>query len=199
MGAVLLATPVAAATNLDFETGDTSGWVSGGSMITGATGGYGSFAPFTGLFLGFAEGDMQDVYSTLSQTFALGAGDRLDGYFGFRANDVYEDSGNIFNDDGYLAINGVNLLSFDVLAVGDFGNSGWVPFTFTAPGAGNYTLEIGAANRGDSGFASGVVIDAVSLTVAPIPEPQSWALLVVGFGLAGSALRRQRAAAGVAG
>jgi len=38
-------------------------------------------------------------------------------------------------------------------------------------------------------------IDDVRLTAAPgVPEPASWAMMVVGLGLAGAALRRQRAA-----
>lgn len=36
-------------------------------------------------------------------------------------------------------------------------------------------------------------LDDVSITTAAIPEPASWALMIAGFGLVGSVLRRQRA------
>ena len=45
--------------------------------------------------------------------------------------------------------------------------------TFTEQAVGDYTLTIGAA----------------------VPEPASWALMIAGFGLAGTALRRRRAIA----
>lgn len=190
LGAVVLSAPAAAATNLGFETGDVSGWTVGLNPSVGAVSGYGPFSPVSGGFLGFAEAGAQDVYTTLTQVFTLAAGDKLSGNFGFRANDVYADGNDIYNDDGYLSVDGTNLLTFDVLAVGDYGSSGWVPFTFTAPTAGNYVLEIGAVNRFDSNFASGVVLDAVSVTA--VPEPASWTLILAGFATAGAALRRQR-------
>ncbi len=187
-----------AATNLGFESGNVSGWTASGTGAFGATDSLGPFAPFEGLFFGFVEGGEQDVYTTLSRAFDLQAGDEISGEVGFRANDVFEDGGTIFNDDGYLTINGLTLFSRDVAAVGDFGDSGWVHFSFVAPTAGTYLLEIGAANRGDGGFASAVVLDNLFVPtgggggVGGIPEPQSWALLLLGFGVLGASLRSRR-------
>ena len=182
-----------ASENLGFETGDLTGWLSNGVGSAGALDSIGPFAPSDGAYLGYVEGGEQDLFATLSQTFSLQAGQRLSGYVGFRANDVYEDGGIIFNDEGYLAINGMVLFSRDVLAVGDFGSSGWVNFGFVAPVAGDYVLEIGAANHGDSGFASSVVLDGV--TVASVPEPGAWTLLILGFGFSGHTLRQRRVTA----
>ena len=187
-----------AATNLGFETGDVSGWSGGGTGSFGAIDGLGPFAPFEGAFFGFVEGGDQDVYTTLSQTFSLLAGDTISGEVGFRANDVFEDGGTIFNDDGYLTVGGLTLFTRDVLAVGDFGDSGWVHFSFVAPTAGSFVLEIGAANRGDGGFASAIVLDNVSITpgatppTGGIPEPSTWTMMLLGFGLAGAIVRRER-------
>lgn len=58
------------------------------------------------------------------------------------------------------------------------------------------TLNTGAykefwfGNNNDS--ADGYRLDAISL--APVPEPATWALMISGFGLAGSTLRRRRLA-----
>jgi hypothetical protein len=46
-------------------------------------------------------------------------------------------------------------------------------------------------------FSGSQVFDVVSLSIgsaAVVPEPQSWALLIAGFGLVGAAMRRRRAA-----
>ena len=53
---------------------------------------------------------------------------------------------------------------------------------------GTFTFERGR---------DGNPLDAV-LSVAPVPEPASWALMIAGFGLAGGSLRRRPRAAGAA-
>lgn len=50
--------------------------------------------------------------------------------------------------------------------------------------------EFWFGNNNDS--ADGYRLDSVS--VAPVPEPASWALMIAGFGLSGAALRRRRTA-----
>jgi hypothetical protein len=56
----------------------------------------------------------------------------------------------------------------------------------------SYTLRFtGLANVDSTAF-----IDDVSLSVTPstVPEPASWAMLLTGFGLVGTAIRRRRVA-----
>jgi hypothetical protein len=169
--------------NLGFETGDLTDWSTNGPA--GALTGYGAFAPASGTYLGaIAAGLGQDTYTTLSQTFTLGTGGTISGFAGFQANDYLP-----FNDSAYLAVNGVHLLDWNVGSVGDYGNSGWNAFNFTALTAGSYTLELGVANHGDNGFSSGAVLDAVSVTPGNVPEPASWAMMVGGFGLVGAGMR----------
>lgn len=50
--------------------------------------------------------------------------------------------------------------------------------------------EFWFGNNNDS--ADGYRLD--SITLAPVPEPASWALMIAGFGLSGAALRRRRTA-----
>jgi len=45
----------------------------------------------------------------------------------------------------------------------------------------------------DRGWVENVAIDNIGLGIlAGVPEPESWALLVAGFGLLGAAMRRRR-------
>lgn len=188
---VAFASPALAVVNGGFETGDTTGWTA--SPNAGATSDFaGQFSPIEGDYFGYAQGgNGDDVYATLSQTFTLTAGSTISGYFGFFAGDYLP-----YDDDGYLSINGVNILAYSVSALGTYGNSGWVPFSFTAPTAGSYTLEIGGRNVLDNGGGpTGAVIDAVTVTSGAVPEASTWAMLIAGFGLVGAAARRRRTAA----
>lgn len=65
----------------------------------------------------------------------------------------------------------------------------WRPYTyqFTASGAST-TLTF----TGGSGTAFGAALDNVSVTA--VPEPATWAMMIVGFGFAGFAMRRRQAA-----
>ncbi len=185
--AILVASP-ALAVNGSFETGDTSGWTASSNAF--AAGSFVPFSPVDGDFFGVAQGgNGTGVYATLSQTFALAAGASISGYVGFYAGDYLP-----YDDDGYLSVNGVNIFAASVATLGTYGNSGWVAFTYVAPTAGNYTLELGGRNIGDNGGGpTGAVIDAVTTTAA-VPEPANWAMLLTGFGLVGAAARRRRLA-----
>ncbi len=54
--------------------------------------------------------------------------------------------------------------------------------------------EFWFGNNNDS--ADGYRLDSIS--VAAVPEPATWALMISGFGLAGASLRRRRAAGATA-
>ncbi len=64
----------------------------------------------------------------------------------------------------------------------------WRPYTyqFTATGTST-TLTF----TGGSGTAFGAALDDVS--VAAVPEPATWAMMILGFGFAGFAMRRRQA------
>lgn len=190
-----LASSPAAAVNNGFETGDTTGWLSSDPTLTGATIALGSFTAYDGQYFGYAIGGAQDVYTTLSQTFVLTPGQTLTGVVGFRANDVYEDGGTIYNDSAYLAIDGTIVFSADVQTVGDFGSTPWTPFSITSAMGGLYTLELGSANHGDGdpSFSSSAVIDAVKITspASNMPEPTTWVMMLGGFAAVGAAVRRR--------
>ena len=55
-----------------------------------------------------------------------------------------------------------------------------------------YVAEGGPVRYLDTGFASAVVVDDVIDRSAAVPEPAAWALMIVGFGMAGGLLRARR-------
>jgi len=62
----------------------------------------------------------------------------------------------------------------------------WTPYSFTFTGSGNLTfVEVGPSDQ------QGNVLDNVTLT-SSVPEPATWALMLVGFGALGGAVRGRR-------
>ena len=67
------------------------------------------------------------------------------------------------------------------------GSSGWVQSAFTFAGNGNYRLEFGVVNWSDSAYQSGLAFDGAFIAAgnnnvtAPVPEPQTWALMIAGL------------------
>jgi len=76
----------------------------------------------------------------------------------------------------------------EVLSIASGGFSGWQTekFTFTASDTSEVLtfLSLGTPN----GLPPMALIDNVSLTV---PEPASWAMMILGFGAIGYAMRRR--------
>jgi PEP-CTERM motif len=64
-------------------------------------------------------------------------------------------------------------------------------FSFGSLAAGNYALNVlGFATGSQGGFYAGGLI----AQTAPIPEPETWALMLAGLGLVGFIARRRRSA-----
>lgn len=80
------------------------------------------------------------------------------------------------------------------------GLTGGIPVTRTSLGGGNYRLDFNYGGGFDS-FRFGTNDEEAdgyslrSLSIAAVPEPSTWALLMLGFGLVGGALRRKSRAA----
>lgn len=73
------------------------------------------------------------------------------------------------------------------------GFTGWLESKYEFTANGSYRLEIGVANWGDQAFDSGMAFDFQGLT-APVPEPETYTMLLAGLGIiAGIARRRSEA------
>ena len=93
-----------------------------------------------------------------------------------------------FNDSGYVSLNGgAHTILANVASVGDYGNSGgWQTYTFGSAFTG--LLEFGSVNYADSAFDSVLYVQ----NVAVVPEPETYAMLLVGLGLIGFMVRRRK-------
>ena len=159
--------------NGGFETGDYTGWASGGCGPAFVTSSFAGWLPHSGNFFS-AEGGVGCDH-TLSQSFADAAGGATISFWygsdGATTNDlnVYWDGNLIFSlvNDGNTEPNYVN-------------------YTFNVAATGFDTLTIGVRN--DPAWQA---LDDVSVTSSAVPEPGSLALMGSGLiGLAG-AVRRQ--------
>jgi len=77
------------------------------------------------------------------------------------------------------------------------GYTGWIGMTYTVADAGNYTLVFGVTNWDDQNYDTGLAFDGLTIDDTPIgqvPEPTTWAMMLVGFAAIGSAMRRRRTA-----
>jgi hypothetical protein len=60
-------------------------------------------------------------------------------------------------------------------------------YTFNLPSAGNYHVDISGVVNGSAGG-----VYAIALSAAPVPEPETFAMLLVGLGLVGTIARRRK-------
>lgn len=81
------------------------------------------------------------------------------------------------------------LYSFDATGAAR-NNMGWASYTYSFVGSGApTTLSFASQDAG----AFGAALDNVSVE-AVVPEPATWAMMILGFGLVGGAMRRRSAA-----
>lgn len=82
------------------------------------------------------------------------------------------------------------------------GPSGWINSAYTFASSGSYYLEFGVINWGDEAYDTALAFDFsglqganftnVKTVAAPVPEPETWALMMAGVSLMGFVARRRR-------
>ena len=113
--------------------------------------------------------------------------------FGFRSQGGSIDYNNVqlmtdlFGNQSFGNFSQTNLSLFGTLFPSNtpFGN---VTFSFTAGNAGSFKTFLASASSDNVG----ILIDNVSIDITAVPEPASWAMMIAGFGLVGSAMRRRK-------
>jgi hypothetical protein len=187
--------------NTGFENGDLTGWTLSSANEAAL---YASVetswtawddrtysAPEGQYFVQLTAGAGTGVYTELSQTFTVMAGEQftLGGKAAFDGNDEYSDD-YPNNDDAYVKLSNGTTTNFlwtsNIQSVGDYTSTDWQDWTTNNLLAeGTYTLSFGVANQGDNTYNSVALFD-----VNPVPVPS--AVLLLGSGLLGLAgLRRK--------
>ena len=91
------------------------------------------------------------------------------------------------------------------LGLVSFGNLGWTGTSTELAFASGYKLRVdledantqfngGFVTNFKPGIANGADVRA-NFTLTAVPEPATWGMMIMGFGLAGATLRRRRASA----
>lgn len=146
--------------------------------------------------------------TTWSQSFAVSGAGIIDHSLAFKITEnLYAGSGvfdipldmifgaftvSVFNIDGLTA----NILDSSSNTYASFIASLSNPDHLTLPvgsyfAAGDYTLKISGTATGSAG-----AMYTVAAVTAPVPEPETWGMLLVGVGLIGLRLRQRNRAAG---
>jgi hypothetical protein len=76
------------------------------------------------------------------------------------------------------------------------GLTGWIKSDYQVASDGNYQLVFGVTNWGDTVYDTGLAYSGINIGGNPIgedvPEPAAWAMMLLGFGAAGAAIRSRR-------
>jgi len=199
-----LVLPAYSQVNIGFETGDLTGWdvytgISGiAQVVTSAANDPSAStamtytAPAGNDFADLWAGAGANVYTTISQTFNMTAGETLQGWSAFIAHDYIP-----WNDSALATITvsgpGTTLFYSDVNTVGSYNSTPWTAWTYTAASAGSYTLTYGVENYGDNNLPSEALFDTTA-----VPEPTTMVagmLLLLPVGMSTLRILRKKQAA----
>ena len=186
--------------NAGFETGDLTGWTAiydhgyyndppwlGPLVRVEAS----ETSAYSGTDYAVLEaGASQGAPTILSQTFFLHAGETINGAVDFLPFVSSCD----YRDYASVTINGVTLYSAEDGHITTASLFKWTPYSFTAPSADWYTLTA-SITAGDSSSGGLLYFDAVEPepSASAVPEPSTWAMMLLGFaGLGFAAFRHGR-------
>ena len=127
-----------------------------------------------------------DSHSNSSMFYTLGSSGSFDLSF------LYSPRPNVVSTSNVIDVYLDAALLGTITAAGG-GTTAWSTASTTFSGTAGQKLIFAAAGGSDS---LGGYVD--NITLSAVPEPATWAMMIAGFGLAGSALRRRRMGAAYA-
>jgi hypothetical protein len=189
--ALALTAPASAAVvNIGFEQGSLTGWTAVGEVAVDSA----AAAAFSGTFSALVTADTSHnaPSSSLSQVFNLNAGETITFYAQF--------TGEQKNKDGLdTASVSINLFGQPAAIVASWvlpthdGQQPWQTILFTASSAGSYEFRALVDNVGNASGQSTLRIDGFQTIPSAVPEPSTWAMMILGFAALGFiAYRRSR-------
>jgi hypothetical protein len=80
------------------------------------------------------------------------------------------------------------------------GYTGWIKSNYTIPNSGTYKLQFGVTNWGDTIYDTGLAFNGITVGGGPpigegVPEPATWAAMLIGLGALGALARTRRSRA----
>lgn len=154
--------------NGDFETGDVSGWTESGNVSGGYVFPVASDPVNSSNILAIFAVDSPYFVSQNLQTLT---GQRYDFSFDLQVQGVPATPGAVSFEAWF---NGVKLTSVVDQTME------WTHFSFNNLQAAGSLTEIRFGGRNDPDF---IRLDNVSVSASPVPEPESWALMLAGMGM----------------
>ena len=185
-----IATPTLAAefiSNGNFETGTFAGWTATGNVGVAPTAVYAAYglgsSAFGNYLVGFNGGDLAPN-GVINQAITTSAGQSYTLSFDYAVTSGGAQSliASVLDANTLATISTQTV--FTTLSSPTTGG-----FSFTALSSGTIVRFSDVATNPTNGQDIG--LDNVSVTGTALPEPASWALMIVGFGLVGGAVRRR--------
>lgn len=138
--------------------------------------------------------------SGFRQTFNAPSGSPLS----FRWNFLTDDNtpSVTYNDYAFAVIDGVPIkladtyFAFTASSTGYASETGYQTFNFVLGSGATHSIGFGVMNVSDDFVGSAVLIDNVSLSIAAVPEPSTYALMLAGLGFVGFVANRRRKSQG---
>lgn len=130
-----------------------------------------------------------NAFQSLSQFVSLVGGTQYNLNFSLFATE--SGAGNTFNFKLFDSVGFFTLANVNTNLTAPAGTWTDYSYSFTAPVTSDFYLLNFLFTSGKTP-AKDVLLDAISITSAPVPEPATWALMIGGFALAGVAMRRRK-------